>query len=249
MERTEADVLAYMGFPREHWTQISSTNPIERVNREIKRRCDVIGIFPNDAAIIRLVGALMLEQNDEWAVCRRYMTPEGLAAISHNQTISLPAVAALITSNLSRNGVPTPRLGAQPVLHFASLSLVGASMADSFHYLRQNYVTGLNLVQACAVHGVKKIVFSSTAALFGGPERAEPIPETALVQPDSPYGESKFMVERILHWADRLYGVKSACLRYFNAAGADPHGRAGEDHRPETHLEGSKSPLVLRSAL
>ncbi|KXV23419.1 IS256 family transposase [Gluconobacter oxydans] len=94
MERTEADVLAYMGFPREHWTQISSTNPIERVNREIKRRCDVIGIFPNDAAIIRLVGALMLEQNDEWAVCRRYMTLEGLAAISHNQTISLPAVAA-----------------------------------------------------------------------------------------------------------------------------------------------------------
>ena len=94
MERTEADVLAYMDFPREHWTQISSTNPIERVNREIKRRCDVIGIFPNDAAIIRLVGALMLEQNDEWTVCRRYMTLEGLAAISHNQTISLPAVAA-----------------------------------------------------------------------------------------------------------------------------------------------------------
>jgi putative transposase len=94
MERTEGDVLAYMGFPREHWTQISSTNPIERVNREIKRRCDVIGIFPNDAAIIRLVGALMLEQNDEWAVCRRYMTLEGLAAISHNQTISLPAVTA-----------------------------------------------------------------------------------------------------------------------------------------------------------
>lgn len=80
MERTETDVLAYMGFPREHWTQISSTNPIERVNREIRRRCDVIGIFPNDATIIRLVGALMFEQNDEWVVCRRYMTPEGLAA-------------------------------------------------------------------------------------------------------------------------------------------------------------------------
>lgn len=139
-------------------------------------------------------------------------------------------------------------LGDKPwdgVLHFASLSRVGASMADSFHYLRQNYVTGLNLVQACAAHGVKKIVFSSTAALFGGPERAEPIPETALVQPDSPYGESKFMVERILHWADRLYGVKSACLRYFNAAGADPHGRAGEDHRPETHL----IPLAIDVAL
>ncbi|GBR16184.1 transposase [Komagataeibacter nataicola NRIC 0616] len=81
MERTETDVLVYMGFPREHWTQISSTNPIARVNREIKRRCDVIGIFPNDAAIIRLVGALMFEQNDEWTVCRHYMTLEGLAAI------------------------------------------------------------------------------------------------------------------------------------------------------------------------
>ncbi|MFT8418946.1 MAG: UDP-glucose 4-epimerase GalE [Acetobacter sp.] len=131
------------------------------------------------------------------------------------------------------------------VLHFAALSLVGASMADPFHYLRQNYLTGVNLVQACALHGVKKFVFSSTAALFGGPERAGPIPETAQVLPGSPYGESKFMIERVLHWADTLYGLKSACLRYFNAAGADPQGRAGEDHRPETHL----IPLTIDAAL
>lgn len=131
------------------------------------------------------------------------------------------------------------------VFHFAALSLVGASMADPFHYLRQNYLTGLNLVQACALHGVKKFVFSSTAALFGGPERAAPIPETAPVQPGSPYGESKFMIERVLHWADCQYGLKSACLRYFNAAGADPQGRAGEDHRPETHL----IPLTIDAAL
>lgn len=122
------------------------------------------------------------------------------------------------------------------VFHFAALSLVSASMQEPFHYLRQNYLTAMNLIQACTQHGVKKFVFSSTAALFGGPERLNSIAETSLIQPGSPYGESKFMIERVLHWADQIYGLKSACLRYFNAAGADPQGRAGEDHRPETHL-------------
>lgn len=131
------------------------------------------------------------------------------------------------------------------VLHFAALSLVGDSMRDPFHYLRQNYLTALNLVQTCVEHGVRKIVFSSTAALFGGPERLDPIPETASVQPGSPYGESKLMIERVLHWADAIYGIRSACLRYFNAAGADPLGRAGEDHRPETHL----IPLTIDAVL
>jgi len=73
MDASREDVLAYMDFPREHWPQIASTNPLERVNREIKRRADVVGIFPNDDAIVRLVGALMLETNDEWTVARRYM--------------------------------------------------------------------------------------------------------------------------------------------------------------------------------
>lgn len=94
METSREDVLAYMAFPKDHWAQISSTNPLERVNKEIKRRADVIGIFPNDAAVVRLVGALMLEQNDEWAVSRRYMTLETLASVSHNPIVSLPALAA-----------------------------------------------------------------------------------------------------------------------------------------------------------
>ena len=94
MDASRDDVLAYMSFPREHWAQIASTNPLERVNREVKRRSDVIGIFPNDEAIVRLVGALMLETNDEWAVARRYMSLETLARITDNPTIRLPAVAA-----------------------------------------------------------------------------------------------------------------------------------------------------------
>jgi transposase-like protein len=94
MDSSRDDVLAYMTFPREHWTQIASTNPLERVNREVKRRADVIGIFPNDEAIIRLVGALMLETNDEWAVARRYMSLETLARVTDNPNIRLPAVAA-----------------------------------------------------------------------------------------------------------------------------------------------------------
>ena len=100
MDASRDDVLAYMDFPREHWAhwahwaQISSTNPLERVNKEIKRRSDVVGIFPNDAAIIRLVGALMIDTNDEWAVARRYMGLESLARITDTHNVRLPAVAS-----------------------------------------------------------------------------------------------------------------------------------------------------------
>jgi transposase-like protein len=92
MASSEDDVLAYMAFPREHWTQIHSTNPLERLNKEVKRRTNVVGIFPNDAAIVRLVGAILLEQNDEWAISRRYMSLESLAKIADNPVLSLPGL-------------------------------------------------------------------------------------------------------------------------------------------------------------
>ena len=95
MSAAEYDVLAYKAFPREHWSQLHSTNPLERLNKAIKRRTRVVGIFPNDAAIVRLVGALMLEQNDEWAVTRRYMTLETIGSVCDDKAIDVAKLAAL----------------------------------------------------------------------------------------------------------------------------------------------------------
>ena len=130
------------------------------------------------------------------------------------------------------------------VFHFAALSLVGESMRDPLRYLMDNAGGGFGLIDACVRHGVRKLILSSTANLFGEPERV-PIDEAATINPSSPYGESKLMIERALRWADQVHGLRSACLRYFNAAGADPNGVLGEDHDPETHL----IPLVIDAAL
>jgi putative transposase len=94
MDEAEDDVLAYMNFPTAHWTKLHSTNPIERPNAEIKRRTNVVGIFPNEAVIVRLVGAILMEQNDEWTVQRaRYMTLETVAPVGHIDGVSLPQPA------------------------------------------------------------------------------------------------------------------------------------------------------------
>ena len=128
------------------------------------------------------------------------------------------------------------------VMHFAAKSLVGESMEKPFLYLGDNVRNGLNLLESMVEHGVKRIILSSTANLFAQPERM-PIDESERIVPGSPYGESKFILERMLDWLDRIYGLRFACLRYFNAAGATP--ARGEDHDPELHL----IPLVLQVAL
>jgi len=130
------------------------------------------------------------------------------------------------------------------VVHLAALSLVGESMRAPMRYLRENATNGINLIEACARHGVTRFVLSSTANLFGS-VTTMPIAEDAPIDPGSPYGESKLMIERALRWAAEIHGLSSAALRYFNAAGADPDGRLGEDHDPETHL----IPLVIGAAL
>lgn len=130
----------------------------------------------------------------------------------------------------------------EAVMHFASKTLVGESMEKPFLYLGENVACGANLMQSAAEHGVRRFILSSTANLFDDPERI-PIAETERIVPGSPYGESKFILERMLHWMDRIYGMRYACLRYFNAAGASP--QRGEDHTPELHL----IPIVLQVAM
>ncbi len=160
---------------------------------------------------------------------RAALHPE--ATFVEGDLIERPAVDALMKAH-------------QPhaVMHFASHTLVGESMHMPFRYLRDNVVCGLNLFESAVQHGVRRIILSSTANLFGLPERI-PIAEGETIDPGSPYGESKYVLERALHWLDRIYDCRYVCLRYFNACGAS--AERGEDHTPETHL----IPIVLQVAL
>ena len=129
----------------------------------------------------------------------------------------------------------------EAVMHFAARSLVGDSMARPFAYLRDNVIEGLNLIEACVATGVQRFILSSTANLFGAPDNAA-IDEQTPIAPGSPYGESKWTLERALAWVSQIHEMRYASLRYFNAAGAS--ALRGEHHVPETHL----IPLVLQVA-
>jgi UDP-arabinose 4-epimerase len=130
------------------------------------------------------------------------------------------------------------------VMHFAAYAYVGESVADPALYYRNNLGGTLSLLEAMRETGVGEIVFSSTCATYGIPDRV-PIREDAPQRPVNPYGETKLAIERALHWYGKAYAMRSVSLRYFNAAGADPQGEIGECHEPETHLV----PLVLQAAL
>ena len=143
-----------------------------------------------------------------------------------------------------RSAIEAALSNSQPeaVMHFAASALVSESMAQPSKYFRNNIANGLNLLDAMVAVGVNKIVFSSTCAIFGRPER-QPMDENLPTGPINPYGESKLAFERILRWYDEIHGLKFVSLRDFNAAGAS--ARFGEDHRRETHL----IPNVLKVAL
>jgi UDP-glucose 4-epimerase len=152
--------------------------------------------------------------------------------------------AHFVRADLADTGLLKDTLGSfaiEAVIHMAADSLVAESVANPAKYYHNNLGAGLALLDALRETGVGKMVFSSTAAVYGEPQK-QPVEETDPTNPTNPYGDSKLAFERALHWYDRAYGLKYASLRYFNAAGAT--ALHGEDHDPETHL----IPLVLKAA-
>jgi UDP-arabinose 4-epimerase len=132
----------------------------------------------------------------------------------------------------------------EAVIHFAAYAYVGESMQNPGKYFRNNVSNTINLLDAMVERGIEQIVFSSSCATYGLPERV-PIDEQHPQHPVNPYGETKLIIERALHWYSTAHNIRAAALRYFNAAGADPDAGIGEDHDPETHL----IPLVIETAL
>ncbi len=181
------------------------------------------------------------------ALCDRGDTAVVLDNLSIGHRQAVPDGVELIEADLADAAAIDAVLKNGPwdaVFHFAALSQVGESMREPLRYLMQNAGNGMRLIDACVRHRVGRFVLSSTAALFSVTGDGL-IPEDAPIDPNSAYGDSKWMIERTLRWASEVQGMRHACLRYFNAAGADPKGRLGEDHRPETHL----MPLAIDAAL
>ena len=166
--------------------------------------------------------------------------------LSQGHRAAVPEEATFVHGDLQNRDLIDRTLAdhePEAIMHFASRTLVGESMEEPLLYLDDNVRFGMNLMRAAVEHGVDRFILSSTASLFGEPERI-PIDEEVAIDPGSPYGESKFALERGLHWLDETHDLRYAALRYFNAAGAAGPDQ-GEDHDPETHL----IPIVLEVAL
>ena len=184
------------------------------------------------------------------SVCAELLLDEGHAVsifdnLSEGHRRALDARAKFIQGDLEdRQSIEKALSKQKPeaVMHFAANALVGESMQNPSKYFRNNIGNGVNLLDGLVSAGVRKIIFSSTCAIFGPPERV-PIDESTPMRPISPYGESKLAFEKILRWYGEIHGLRFVSLRYFNAAGAS--GKFGEDHRVETHL----IPNVLKVAL
>lgn len=184
------------------------------------------------------------------SICVELLLDEGHEVVvfdnlTEGHRLAVDERAAFIGGDLARREEITKALTEtkpEAVMHFAANALVGESMENPSKYFRNNVCAGINLLDAMREAGVGRLVFSSTCATFGPPERV-PIDETLPQRPINPYGESKLLFEKILRWYDEIHGLKFVALRYFNAAGAT--AKFGEDHRCETHL----IPNVLKVAL
>jgi UDP-glucose 4-epimerase len=166
--------------------------------------------------------------------------------LSHGHPEAIPMGVPLVVGDIGNAEALDAlfkRTSIDVVMHFAALIEAGESMKVPEQFFRNNTAYSLTLLEAMLRNGVNRLVFSSTAAVFGNPDTI-PIAEDALLRPINAYGESKLMVERMLDWMNRIHGLRFACLRYFNAAGAIGPDQ-GEDHQPELHL----IPLVLQVAL
>lgn len=183
------------------------------------------------------------------SVCTEYLLDRGHEVVVFDDLINghrqaVDPRATFVRGNLADREAIRAAVGdnrPEGVIHFAAFIEVGESMGDPGKYFRNNVANGLNLLDACVEYKVRKIVFSSTAAVYGMPDQI-PIPESEPTKPINPYGESKLMFERILHWYREAHGLDYVALRYFNAAGAS--ATFGENHDPESHL----IPLIMEAA-
>jgi UDP-glucose 4-epimerase len=192
-------------------------------------------------------GAGFVGSHVAWLLCRLGFRVTVVDDLSTGHRAAVPPSASFVLADL-RDAGSINRMFAEhrydTVMHFAAKTLVGESNSRPIGYIQYNVDTLSNVLQAAVEHGVQAFILSSTASIFDSRDGAD-IDESLAISPGNPYGESKRMCERILFWAERSHGIRTAILRYFNAAGAQLDGDLGEDHRPETHL----IPLVLQVAL